>query len=256
VSTSAALAIFSGTRAIAEETAEKRRHLPVLHWKHRLFALLARQLRYSPSVKFSPPVSFTGEEIMSKFVRVAAVVVVAFSGLVMAGRSAQAVSFEHVDRLAIELQSQSSQLYREFRTHYSHAAHSQHLMSDAAALYRQARHLHDVAHTGNINHMARDLAEMDRLFHHLERLVREINFDAHDDHFGHGGHVHGDTRHVRRLMNDLEDTLHHLSDDINELRRNRPVYVPYNNRPRVSVVPGHGGGVTFGNGQFKFRVGF
>ena len=185
---------------------------------------------------------------MSKFVRVALMMVVAVSGLMFAGRSAQAASFDHIDRLARELQSQSSQLYREFRTHYSHAAHGRHLMNDAAALYREASHLHDVAHSGNLNHMASDLAEMDRLFHHLERLVREVNFDSHSN-FGHGGHSHGNTSHVRRLMRDMEDTLHHLTDDISELRRNRPVVVPFNNRPG-------NGGMTFGNGRVQFRVGF
>jgi hypothetical protein len=32
--------------------------------------------------------------------------------------------------------------------------------------------------------------------------------------------------------------------------------MPYNNRPHVSVVPGNGGGMTFGNGRVQFRVGF
>ena len=68
-------------------------------------------------------------------------------------------------------------------------------------------------------------------------------------------HTHGDTSHVRELMHDLEDTLHHLRNDINAMRR--PVH-HHNNHyygKKVYPVPG-GGGITVGNGNFKFHFGF
>ena len=191
---------------------------------------------------------------MLKIARNLVLVVVAAAGLGVANSSAEAASFEHIDRLAVELREQSSRLYWEFRSHYRHAAHANHLMSDAAKIYRLADHLHDVAHSGNLAHMQSDLAQLDREFHHLEDLVHEIHFDAHDDHFGHGGHIHGSTRHVRRLMSEMEDTLHHLQDDLQNIR---PVVVPQrSSRPRVSVTPAHGGGINIGNGRVQFRIGF
>ena len=179
-------------------------------------------------------------------------VATATAGLGFASNTAEAASFDHIDRLAVQLRNQSSQLYWEFRHHYRHATQYNHLMSDAARIYRLADHLHDVAHSGNIAHMRSDLAQLDREFHHLEDLVRDIHFDAHHP-FGHGGHIHGSTRHVRRLMNEMEDTLHHLQDD---LRNIRPVHSHYHNRPRVGVAPAQGGGITIGNGRVQFRVGF
>lgn len=194
---------------------------------------------------------------MKKLARVSAVLAVVCGGMLLASGAAQAAPFNHIDRLALKLRAQSSQLHREFGVHFRHSPNARHLMSDAAALYRRADHLRAVAHSGNLHHMASDLAEMDRLFHHLEELVRDTLFRSRGGRFGHVGHVHGDARHVLRLMNEMGQTLHHLRDDVNQLRRNRPGFLPVQgNRPLVRPAPVSGGGVTIGAGNVQFRIGF
>src|SRR5690606_18505186 len=109
-----------------------------------------------------------------------------------------------------------------------------------AEMRRLASHVHDVAHLGSFSHLERDVADLDRVFHHIEGLVAEIEHDADHNHFGHGGHFHGNTRHVRRLLNNMGETLHHLQDDLRDLRPR--TYVPVR-RPAVQVAPYHGGGI-------------
>ncbi len=126
--------------------------------------------------------------------------------------TASAQSYQHIDRLAYQLQRQSSSLYSEFRAHFSHTPGYRHLMSDTAKMYRLARHIHDlVHHHEDVHHIVEDLDQLDAAFHHVEELVDQIEHNAH--HHGHG-HVHGDTRHVRRLLQRMEDTLHHLREDL------------------------------------------
>jgi negative regulator of sigma E activity len=129
-----------------------------------------------------------------------------------AASSAKAQSYEHIDRLASQLQRQSANLYWEFRAHFSHTPGYRHLLSDTARMYRLAAHVHEVIHHGaNVGHIRHDVEQLDRAFHHVEEVVDQIEHDA----FGHGfGHVHGDTRHVRRQLRQMEATLHHLRDDV------------------------------------------
>src|SRR5689334_7064986 len=92
---------------------------------------------------------------------------------------ANAAGYAHIDQLALELQQQSRELYNEFRAHYSHAEHANHLRADAARLYNLAKHIHEVAHfRGSLGHIESDLAEIDSQFHHLENLVDHIEDDA------------------------------------------------------------------------------
>ncbi len=187
----------------------------------------------------------------------AAVVVL---GLGVSTRSAEAASYSHIDRYAVEVQKQAGDLYNEFRLHFAHAAHYRHLMSDASGLYHKAAHAHEVAHRrGSLSHLAADVASLDRLFHHLERLVDDIEHDAYSGSFGHGGHIDGDTRHVRGKLRRMEATLHHLRADIESMRRIRyrvPVY--------HGVHGSHGyhggshgvhGGITIKTGGFSFSFG-
>jgi hypothetical protein len=175
--------------------------------------------------------------------------VLTIAGLSTVGQTARA---EHIDDLAFQLQRQSRDLYLEFRQHYSHTRGYRHLISDSAEMYRLAGHIHEIAHhAGSLVHLRSDLKELDRLFHHIEDLVDDIEHDARFGH--HGGHIHGSTRHVRHLLHEIEDTLHHLLDDVNELVRRQAV--PFHQhavpqfQPAPPVAP-----VGPGNG-FRFSVG-
>jgi hypothetical protein len=145
--------------------------------------------------------------------------------------AAQADTYTHIDGLAVRLQKDARLLDREFADHYRHTAQYRHLRSDAAELARLAGHIHEVAHEqGPLSHLQSDLRQIDRLFHHLEDLVREVEHGAEfdDNHGGFhrwgGGHIHGNSNHVHRLMNSIEDAIHHLESDLAELsgRRREP----------------------------------
>ncbi len=157
----------------------------------------------------------------------------AMAGFALTG-TAKADTYSHIDGLAVQLTRNARLLEREFAAHYRHTSRYRHLREDARQMIRLADHVHEVAHhEGSLSHLQSDLRQLDRLFHHIEELVDEIEHDAAglgDDHHGHfgnfggyhgryGGHIHGNTRHVRRILSAMEDTLHHLQDDVRQLAR-------------------------------------
>jgi len=188
-----------------------------------------------------------------------------------AGRSALAAG-PHVDRLALDLQRQSRELMTEFARHYRHAPDFRHLMADSSDLFRQAVHIHSIAHnTNNLHHLNADLAKIDRSFHHLEGVVEGIEHHVRFCHSPRCGHFHGDTRHVRALMGSIEDTIHHLRDDV--LARSQPpipqrhVTTGYGHVARSPVVrPSvarrsygyghHRGSSRLGHSGWRFNFGF
>ncbi len=181
------------------------------------------------------------------FSRTALTTAIAVLGLTAGSRTVQAQSPQHLDHLALELREQSRELYYEFQAHYSHVPHFRHLMSDSAEMYQLANHVHEVAHHGGgLYHLSDDVNKLDRLFHHVEGLVADMQ-----RHTWQGvGHTHGDTRHVVGELRQMENTLHHLQSDLRALTQ--PYSQPYTQvgpsiRTRRSVqirVPG-----------FSFRFG-
>ena len=193
---------------------------------------------------------------------------------------ANADVYRHIDQLALKIQRSSKRLINETR-HYRHTPQYGHLVADTNAIYRLAKHIHDVTHfEGNLNHLQRDLDELDRQFHHLERVFDQVEHDAA---FG-IGHVHGNTAHVKRLLNTIEDAIHHISIDVREIRQScigarhdpvhtkpavysRPVYrVNYGSgyygrggSHIYSAKSGHGYGgfgISFGGGSSRIHIRF
>jgi hypothetical protein len=135
----------------------------------------------------------------------------ALAALAFTTTSANADTYHHIDKMAVEMQSRSRELLSDFSRHYRYKAGYSHLRSDALQLYRAATHLHSMAHQHrNVHHMRSDYNKMDRLFHHLQEALA-----ATEQSFG--GHTHGNTQHVFELMHDFEDNLHHLDRDLKSL---------------------------------------
>ena len=187
-------------------------------------------------------------------------IALATSLAITAGQSAQAASYHHIDGLAVKLQGQARELYNEFKQHYRHVSGYSHLRSDAANMYRTAAHVHKVAHqNGGVHHLKSDLAKADRLFHHLEDVVAELE---HNTAHSFGGHSHGDLSHVHALMRSMKTTLHHLRNDIEEMSYSYHSHRVYRSYPSGHSShsghfnSGHGhGGVTVRVGNFGFRIG-
>jgi hypothetical protein len=150
--------------------------------------------------------------------------------------SVSADTYHHIDELALSIDRESKRLLQETR-HYRHTPEYGHLVNDCRELSRLADHMHDVAHHhGSLSHLECDLRELDSMFHHLESLFDQIEWRAAHGH----GHVHGHTGHVRQLLDSIEQSIHHLQDDVRQLRQ--PVH-PIIDRPiHVSPHSGHWGG--------------
>lgn len=185
-------------------------------------------------------------------------VTITIIGSALSGQSAEAASLQHIDNLAVRLQSQARQLICEFRLHYRHTCDYRHLMSDSYQMYRLAAHIHSVAHyRGSLYHIRSDVNKLDRLFHHLEGLVDHIEYHPH------GGHIHGHTGHVHQMLARMEDTLHHLQEDVRAMTDpfHGHVFSPVVINPGFGGHPGHGhghsrGGISFGNDRFAIRFRF
>ena len=144
---------------------------------------------------------------------------------------ARAASYDHMDRLALRIQKQAAELFHEVKAHYRHTPEYRHLISDAVQMYRTAHRTHQIAHEhGCLRQLASSVRSLDRQFHHFEELVHDVENAARHGH----GHVHCDTRHVKRILKKMERNIHHLRDDIEEMKPKRRVY-----HHQASKAPGY-----------------
>jgi len=169
------------------------------------------------------------------------------------GINTSANAGDHIDDVAFSLQKQVQVLHYEFARNYIHTPSYRHLMSDTTQMYRLAAHIHDVAHNGgNVRHLESDVRQLDKLFHHIEGLVNSMDRPVQHGHLaplhGHGHHGHfqcPNRRRARMLMVSVEQTIHHLHDDLQEIIRAQqqisvPVYRPapvYNPGPVYRPTP-------------------
>ncbi|WP_442511531.1 hypothetical protein SH528x_003212 [Novipirellula sp. SH528] len=192
---------------------------------------------------------------------------------------AVANTYQHIDHLALQIAMQSNQLVGETR-HYQHTPEYRHLVSDARDMARLADHIHELAHhQGSVSHLNSDLAQLDAKFHHLESLFDGIEHRAARGY----RHVHGNTSHVKLMLNSIENNIHHLREDIQSMQTpvistpytsNFGAYSSrwggYNARPsssgfgRVNTLHDDHGhsqrsrsrGITIGGGSSRFTIGF
>jgi hypothetical protein len=129
----------------------------------------------------------------------------------------------HLDDLAFTLKQQAALACREVRYGFAKTPAYPHLYKDFYELYTLADHVHDVAHNhGDLVHLKDDVDEMDALFHQVEELTAQAG-TVRIAQAG-GGFIAvpacGSTvsaYHLRKLqaiMRDMEDTLHHLQEDL------------------------------------------
>ena len=146
-----------------------------------------------------------------KHLLIAAFAVVALG---MSANTASANAYSHINSMAIKIRNKTKSLLRETE-HYRYTPNYRHLVSDAAGLRQLAEHTREVARAkGDLDHLAADVAEMDQTFHHLENL-----FDATERSAAYNqGKIKGNTAHVKRLLDSIEDCIHHIQDDIATLR--------------------------------------
>lgn len=168
--------------------------------------------------------------------------------------SARADEFDHIDSLATQMQNQTARAAAEVRRNFQGIPQYRHLYNDIYEMYTLAGHIHEMVHEGrNLNHIRADIASLDRLFHHVEEVVddiRPVNIHSGHWHGSHWGHFHSgpsrdDVRRLRNLMSRMEDTIHHLQDDL------RVLSGPF---PAASIIRPVPYEVRMGNNKFGLSV--
>lgn len=132
----------------------------------------------------------------------AGAVLVLFTGSASAGPR-----FDHIDKLASQLERQARDLHKEVDAHFRRTPQYRHLHEDVTEMARLAQHIHEVAHDeGDVRHLRADVKKLDRLFHHVEEVVDDL---AHSR-----GADRRAVRHIRGALKEMGRTLHHLREDL------------------------------------------
>lgn len=139
----------------------------------------------------------------------------AVAGAGLLATTAQAEDREIVS-LAHQLDRAATQMRQEADLHFRHTGGYRHLVADTNSLIRAVEHIDELAHAGyrvSYTHFEADLDKLDELVHHLHDVVDRI--DEGDT----GGHKHGSTAHVHRLMRSIENLTHELQEVVNDRYR-------------------------------------
>lgn len=149
-------------------------------------------------------------------------------------RAANADTCGHLVSLASKIDRQARRLLQETH-HYRHTPNYHRLVAEVATLRAKARHMRITTfRADNFHHLEEDLMIVDRCFHHVEDFFDHAEIESAHGH----GHVHGNTRHVKLLLNSMEETIHHMQDDVLDLRRS--FFGSGSGIIRSTVYGGHG----------------
>lgn len=126
---------------------------------------------------------------------------------------AQADVYNQIDRRAQKIQRKTKTLLAE-TIHYRSTPQYLKLVQCTNELNRLATHIHEVTHfEGNLVRLRADLKALDAEFHSLEGLFDQVEESAA---YGHG-QIEGNTRHVKVLLNCIEDCIHDIQDCVETL---------------------------------------
>jgi hypothetical protein len=188
---------------------------------------------------------------MTTSIRIAAALAVALFGAA-ASRTAQAEHdhYETIDALAHEAQDLTRALSSEARRHLAGTSEYRAIQSDIGAAYQLASRISAGAHQhGSPVQLHRDADRLHDHVHHIEEHLDEVR---HIGYHGSHGHFHThrvDVRHLRQILDRLDNLCSRLDREIHELDDHGfysapgPVY-----RPGLSVRPG---GISFGGYQIQ-----
>ena len=130
-------------------------------------------------------------------------------------RSSRADSQTLLNSLASRIDRQASCLLRE-TVHYRHTPSYTAMVTEVATLRAKARHMRVTTFCSRSFHQLEDdLRRVHRCFHRIEDFFDQAEILA--DH-GHG-RILGNTRHVRNLLCEMEETIHQMQREVSCLRR-------------------------------------
>jgi hypothetical protein len=142
--------------------------------------------------------------------------------------------FSRIDRLAIAIEGESQQLYRELRTVALHDLNLRTAAREVSDLNRLAQRLHDSIHFGrDLRSVHRDVRAMEDLVHHIEDYLRPH-------------------RHFRKHIDRIDSLAHQLHDAVDQLRDRDFERGHVHYRP---VHPTQPQGIMVGTSGFSIRIG-
>ena len=113
--------------------------------------------------------------------------------------------FSHVDDLAVRMEQLAREVCWEMHFNYTHNPGYAVTYAEAYDMLRQAKYIHQEEHHGHRGEIARVVGDLDRLFHHIEDDICDWQ-PSHSHFIGHGS--------LFDKIEELEDTLHHLMQDV------------------------------------------
>lgn len=113
--------------------------------------------------------------------------------------------FSHIDELASELEQLTRDILWEMHFNYTHNSGYDATYAEMYDILRQAKYIHEAEHYGRRSEIARVVGDLDRLFHHVEEDIR-LWRPSHGHFVGNGS--------LFDKVEALEDTLHHLMQDV------------------------------------------
>lgn len=130
-------------------------------------------------------------------------------------RAAKADTHAHLHSLAAKIDRQADQLLCATR-HYRHTPNYAQMVAEVATLRAKARHMRVTTFCSrSFNQLEDDIRTVDRCFHRIEAFFDQAEILAAHGH----GHIRGNTRHVKRLLDDMAETIDCLHNDVRDLRR-------------------------------------
>lgn len=178
--------------------------------------------------------------------------------------------YRRINREARKIERKANLLAQEI-VHYSEMPQYCHLADDLNEFVRLSQHITDLVRvSSDLRHIKADVNALDRNFHHIEGI-----FDRMERQIARGrGVKFGNTAHVKRLLNAIEDCIHVMQEDVAVLEvrshrhlNQRPIYDDHRfdrNRGfqyqeyRYTPRPSYGGGcpnANRGGGGFGFSIG-
>lgn len=145
----------------------------------------------------------------------------------------------HLRELADALVAQSSHAVREVKYHFRRAPGGDRMLRTSIEIAELADHIADISRGRvELDHLREDVSQLDGLIHELEELAEATaNTGTRHRGYGYGFHRRVSSYHLRRLarlIEEMEDTLHHLGEDLEDITGVVPVP-----RPVPRVVPGN-----------------
>ena len=115
--------------------------------------------------------------------------------------TSQARGQNNVVRLAHDIERIAKDLKKEFQSHYRGTREFRHLMTDVNDVIKKADHIDELAHNPRTSyqHIKKDLAELDKLAHHLHAVVDRIDSGC-----------TGNLNHVHAKLGNLNNTIHQM----------------------------------------------